>query len=287
MIPRAHCEALYNFARESGRQCHVLVDPLAGDDWRQCLTTIPKEDLSIAHLQHEFFAKGASEAPTILRFPLKHIEILETLADMARAEATDPTHQTRAVCGFLRTELSFDQLASQLQKNLTVRVESQRMYFRYFDPRVIHHLPELLDPNTFGMCGISAWAYFAWEGEWMVHSFAEDIKDRHPWMSLRLTDEQWRPFAAIEHFNATVSAFVRAGIPWPTSETTRLRQTVMATMSLGIAEPHDVATYLLKSRQSGFPLAQHPRWNDALALIRDGASLAESLDGLSICPLPT
>lgn len=284
MLTDAQSEALYNYAREA-RQCDVMVDPTAGEEWADCLKNIPVHELSRIQLEHEYYAKVSEQAPVVVRVPLKHFDVLDALAGLAAEQATDPTHQTRSVCAFIQSELPLDQLARRLETNLSLRVGGQKIYFRYFDPRVMHHLPTLLAPNALDLRGISGWGYFTWNGEWVVHTPPADATGRYPGTVLRLTEEQWRPFEAIEHFNATVAAFVGAGLPCPCGETDRLRRTVSATRALGIAEPEDVATYLLRSRQLGYPIAQHPRWSDAHKLLSKGVPLPDALDAIG-CVLP-
>jgi hypothetical protein len=283
MISNAQSEALYNYAREL-RQCDVLVDPMASDNWAQCLEEIPADELPKVQLEHEYFAKKSDKAPILVRVPLKHFDVLDTLAGLAAEQATGPSRQTRSICGFVQSDLAQKDLARRLEANLSLRVGTQKVYFRYFDPRVMHHLPALLAPNALDWRGVSSWGYFNWEGEWSVRPMPQQGTGRQRCTLLRLTEEQWRPFAAIEHFNATVAAFLAAGLPCPCSETERLCRTVGATLALGIAEPEDVATYLLRSRQLGFPIAQHPRWSDAQKLLRKGVPLADALNAVELRP---
>lgn len=281
MVTDAQSEALYNYAREF-HHCDVVVDPLAGQEWRDCLQDLADGEVVQVSLDHEFFGKNSDQAPAILRVPLAQFDVLDALAGIAREQATDPTRQTRSVCGFIRSERPLADVARELAGPLSLRVGRQRRYFRYFDPRVMHHLPALIATDRLGLRGIAAWGYFTWEGEWAVQELSADSNGRMPGTAVRLTGEEWRPFAAIEHFNATVAAFLGAGLSWPCRETERLRKTVMATLELGITEPEDVATYLLRSRRLGFPIAQHPQWNNALDLLAKGVPLADALDGIGL-----
>lgn len=281
MITDAHSETLYNYAREF-RQCHVVVDPLAGEEWQDHVRESPADQLQVASVRHEYFGKNLESAPRVLCVPIRHFDVLESLAGLARVEATDPARKTRSVCGFVAAGLSAEDVARQLAANLTIRVGTQKIYFRCFDPRVMHHLPALLPAGALALAGISSWAYFNWDGAWAVHAFASDPNPRFPGMPIRLTEDQWRPFESLAALSASVVAFKRAGVSCPCSESDSLRQAVANAMVVGLVEPEDIATYLVRSRQSAFPLAQHPRWSEALALVRSGASLAEALAGLDV-----
>jgi hypothetical protein len=281
MLTHAQSEALYNYAREL-RQCDVVIDPTAGEEWADYLRDFPASELPRAQLRHEYFGKDSEKAPLVLRVPLGHFDVLDALAGLAKDQATNPASQTRSVCGFIRSELPLDNLARRLEKNLSLRVVAQKIYFRYFDPRVMHHIPAQLASEALALHGVSSWGYFTWDGEWRTHAFPEGAPALHFSAVVRMSQEQWRPFETVEHFNATVSAFLRAGILWPSTETHRLRQMVATTLALGITEPQDVATYLLRSRQLEFPLAQDPRWSGVREFLDAGAPLAEVLDGLGL-----
>jgi hypothetical protein len=233
-------------------------------------------------LRHEFYAAESDQAPLLVRLPLKHFDALDGLAGIAHREATDPACKTRSVCAFIQSALTRDQLARVIERNLTVRVGAQKRFLRAFDPRVMHHLPALLPPGALDMRGIASWHYFPWDGEWARAAFAES--DRIPSRPIRLGEEEYRPLTVLEYFNATLRAFLQAGFPWPVAETERLRQTVRATMDIGLAKPADVATYLLRARQWRMPPGQHPRWPEAAALVIAGVPLADALDAIGPPP---
>lgn len=281
MTAALHSSMLYNFCRQL-QQCDVMVDPYGDETWAECLSNVPVDELPRVQLRHPIFDKNSPEAPWLIRVPLKHLEVLEKLGVRALEEAVDPTRQIRSVCGFIQSELPLERLARLLESQLTVKVGQRKVYFRYFDPRVMHHLPALLPPDRLALNALTAWGYFTWEGNWAEHAFAGIAKDQFQNRALSLTNEEWLPFAAIEHFNATVSAFKKAELLCPVSETDRLRRTVLATLALGISEPRDVACYLVRSRQWGRPVSQHPDWAVIQNLLRDGVPLADVLD--ESCP---
>lgn len=274
MITDAQSEALYNRAREFGH-CDIVIEPLAGDEWVTCFAGAGN-GLEQGHLRHEFYAAESDQAPLLIRLPLKHFDVLDSLAGIARREAMDPTCKTRSVCAFIQSALTRDQLARVIERNLTVWVGVQKRFLRAFDPRVMHHLPALLPPGALDMRGIASWHYFPWDGEWARAVSAEC--GRIPSTPIRLTEEAYRALATLEHFNAAVRACLQAGLPWPVTDTDRLRQAVRAAVDIGLAKPSDVATYLLRARQWRMPPGQHPRWPEAAELVATGVPLVDALE---------
>lgn len=280
----AQSQALYNHAR-AHRGCHVVIDPLAGNAWADCLRDVPTEDLPTVAARHEYFGTNTEAAPKVLHVPLHHFDLLDALARLARTEATDPAYQTRSVCGMLASELAPQELARRLAANLTIRVGPRKLYFRFFDPRVMYHLAALLPSGMLDLRGIAFWAYFDWEGGWVIQSFAAQENRQSSLTPMVLTEDQWRPFEALAAVSASVAAFKQAGIAYPCADAAQLRLAAADAMALGLREHADVATYLLHSRKAASPLTQHQRWKEALALVQSGASLAEALDGLGMAAL--
>ncbi|HET7865834.1 MAG TPA: DUF4123 domain-containing protein, partial [Burkholderiaceae bacterium] len=95
-------------------------------------------------LQDPLFANAPSEAPVLLHLPLSEFSLIEELAERAWQEALDPHTSLRSVCAIIGSRLSDDHLAIRLTQAMDLRVEGGSFYFRYFDPRVFHHLPHLI-----------------------------------------------------------------------------------------------------------------------------------------------
>lgn len=278
--------AFYNYAREH-QGCHVIVDPQGDIDWIEELKDSGVAGIQSAKVRHEYFDIHGSAAPYVLNIPLEHFDILEKLAKQAYEEAIDPSRQTRSVCGFVACAQAPEAVARALAGNLTVRVDARRIYFRCFDPRVMHHLTELLPVDAYHFGHIQAWAYFDWEGRFAIQRLAGVSTKQASARGIYLSPEQWAPFEALNAFNATLVAFKKAGISWSCEATEKLRQMVLETIRLSLSEPGDIAVYLVYLHQHGIRLELHEQWNEILAFVKNGAPLEEVLEGLNVTPSAT
>lgn len=285
MLLERAVEQLYNQCRES-RHCHLLLDPQAGSPFNEQIAALDEKLAPRIHLRDPMFADAPHEAPMLLRLPLSELPLLEALADHAQREASEPNNPLRSVCGFFQSAEPEANLAARLAWALNVKVESQGIYFRYFDPRVFLHLPHLLPANTLGHLfrGISAWSYFLWNGSLTTQEIPEPETPRP--MDLRLTAKQWHAFETIEHFNATQRLFAKHGFPFEPTRAAELFSRVHAARALGLSMPEDTAHYLACSRDAATPLAQHPAWPDVLLLLKQDVPFADALAQLCDAELP-
>ena len=269
-------EQLYNQCRESGH-CHVLLDPQAGAPFSDHIAALDKDLAPRIHLRDPLFAETPEDAPLLLTLPVSELPFIEALATQAQQEAVDLSSSTRSICGFLQSPLSVKQLAQRLTRALDLKVNSAGIYFRYFDPRVFHHIPRLLPQATFGrmLQGVSSWSYFLWDGALAVEDIpASSVLNAD---SLRLGSEQWQAFQTIEHFNATQRLFAQRRLPFEPNQTAEIFEQVNAARALGFTSPDDTAYYLACSHQALAPLSQHAAWPDVMALLKQDVPLREAL----------
>jgi hypothetical protein len=273
---QAALEQLYGQCRASGH-CHVLLDPQAGSPFAERLAALDERTAPRVHLRDPMFAGTPQDAPLLLRLPLQELQLLEALATRAREEATDLASPPRSICGFFQSALPMERLASRLSSALSLQVERQGLYFRYFDPRVFLHLPRLLPPDDLGhlLRGITRWSFFLWDGSLAVQDIPASTRQAPG--PLRLAAAQWDAFACIEHFNATQRLFARQALPFEPGRTAALFAEVDAARSLGLPTPEDTAHYLACSRRAPAPLPQHPAWPEVLSLLQQDVPLAEAL----------
>ena len=272
-------ERLYNEFREAGHW-HVLLDPQAGSPLDDEIAALDSKLASRFHLPDPLFADAPDQAPLLLSLPLSELPLVEALAAHAQQEAMDPDATTRSVCAFIKSDLPVAQLTRQLADALDLKVERRAVYFRYFDPRVFHHVPRLLPSKQFAemLHGMSSWSYFLWDGSLAVQEIPKSEGSRL--MSLRLTSEQWQPFEAVEHFSAAQRLFAKHGLPFEPKQTEDMFRKVQAAMSSGLVSPADTAYYVACSLQASQSLSLHSSWPDVLALLQQEVPLAEALEQL-------
>lgn len=286
MLLQTTVEQLYKQCRESGH-CYVLLDPQAGSPFSEQIAALDEKLAPRVHLRDPMFAGAPQEAPMLLRLPSSELALLEALAAHARQEATNPTNPLRSVCGFFQSTEPDASVASRLAWALNLKVDRQGIYFRYFDPRIFHHLFRLLPADSLGhlLRGISTWSYFVWDGSFAVQEIPESNSPRP--IDLRLTSKQWQAFETIEHFNATQRLFAKQGLPFEPALTAELFAQVHAARALGLSIPDDTAHYMACSHHAAAPLSQHLAWPDVLMLLKQEVPLAEALAQLCGASLPT
>lgn len=275
---QAASETLYALSREQG-YCDVLFDPIAVhgvvDKIAIDATLAPRH-----WLKDELFDESPTLAPCLVRLPLTHWDEVDVLLKQAQEEATDPECNVRSVCGFLISKADSKTLSNTLSRALDIRVQARKMYFRYFDPRTMHHLGRLLSVSELGnlLRGVTQWCHFAWDGQLSVHVIPTPEHLALP--PLRLTSQQWQAFEAIEHFNAVQHTFAQLELPFTPQDTRLWFRCVQDAMALGISKPTDTAHYLACTRGHGQAVNQHPRWPEVLAMLRSDVPLATALEQL-------
>lgn len=282
-IEAMESQALYNHVR-AYQGGHVIIDPLASTTWADCLHDEAAAGCRSVPVAHEYYGDDTASALRVVHIPLERFDLMEELAGLARREATDPACKTRSVCGIVTCPLPPETVAKRLSAGLTVRVGRRKIYFRYFDPRVMHHLADFIPMGIPDLERLESWAYFDWEGCLVIHRFDRDANRPEAADPFRLSEVQWQPFEILPAFNATIVAFKQAGLNPSCSETARLRLKVADAIKLGLAEPEDVALYLVLSSQAETPPCRHVRWSEAISLVSAGVPLEEALDGLGIVP---
>ena len=284
---QAAIDQLYRQCREFGH-CAVLLDTQAGTPLPDSVARLDEGCVPRLFLRDPLFANAPTEAPMLLRVPAREFLLIEELATLAQKEATDPHRSLRSICAFIASDLSGVQLATRLARALDLRVEGRSFYFRYFDPRVFHHLPHLIAPPGLGclLRGVAQWSYFLWDGSLLVRQIPEcgpSMPDRP-----NLTIREWQMFETIEHFNATQRLFARQGLRFEPTQTLDLFGLVHAARSLGIRAPEDTAYYLACSHHLPEALSRHPAWPSVMELLAQEAPLADALAhlcGVSIARL--
>lgn len=267
---------LYIQSRESG-YCDVLLDPLAGFPLKDQIEALDERVAPRTYLADPLFKESPQDAPFLLRVPVGEWSLLEAFVAVAQQEAILPGNTLRSVCGFLQSPLSMAQLAKSLTRALDLRVESRGMYFRYFDPRIFHHLPRLLPSHRLGslLTGVTRWSYCIWDGSMVMQDIPAGPSIA-TWR-VQLTQQQWQAFEAIEHFNATQKLFLQCGLPFIPAQIAALFAQVQTAIASGLRTPTDVAYYLACCQQNVSPLAQHPAWSEVLTLVQAEVPLADAL----------
>lgn len=277
----APLDLLYQLIRAQGHLT-VVLDPLALSPTWDFLAQLERHEVPHQYLKDPLFEDRPQDAPLLTQIGLSNWPILESMVEQAKFEATRPGVTPRSVCGFVESSLSLQSLAVILQKALDLRVEQQSIYFRYFDPRTFFHLPRLIAPPALAtmLRGISSWSHFLWNGQLHRHVLPTQSLPSLTQRRLKLTTEQWRPFTAIEHFNACQGLFSMLDLPYsPESVELRFEQ-VRQAIEQGLTKPEDTAYFLACCEVTGTNLAQHAKWDQVLSAIQAEVPFADAIEQL-------
>lgn len=281
MNSHAAIEQLYNQCRGAGHS-YVLLDPQAGTPFDDRIAALDADTAPHVFLCDALFADAPQQAPMLVRLPGSELTLLEAMAACAHREATDIPSGPRTVCAFIQSQLPIAQLAARLAWALNLKVDNGGgVYFRYFDPRVFHHLRHLLPDDTRGhvLSGVDTWSCLLWDGSFAVQHAPVAALSRP--RQLRLPLKEWQRFETVEHFNATQRLFAELGLDFLPAQTTQLFEEVHAARTLlGRPTAEDTAHYLACSRQRGAAPAEHPAWPDVVELLAQDVPLAEALQQL-------
>jgi hypothetical protein len=267
-------DALYSASKAHGH-IDILIDPMAHEDWEQLDAATLLDPANISPLHDKIFAENKSLAPTLLRVPHGRFESVEAWLEISQDEARSSLPTPRLVCAFISVDTPLHRLNSDLSQPLTAQVDRQALYFRYFDPRVFHHLSRLLTSEqwAFLLPASLQWRHVCWNGQLVTNQSAEAARIKSH--GLLFDAQQWASIESIEHFNATLCAFRRHGLGHPTREDAVLFGRVVSARQAGLKTPEDVAHYILVSTMMAQELSTQLPWDQLLAALSNGAKLAE------------
>ncbi|WP_445619152.1 DUF4123 domain-containing protein [Kushneria sp. Sum13] len=111
----------------------------------------------------------------------------------------------KSICGWLSTHYSLHMLGRHLQRMLIQPVpDGTRMLLRFFDPRVLHHLRQILSSEQLGclLGPIKSWRYPDINGNWNRLT-SSSLGLHQP----GLTGEQWRSIERLSAINLCIQAW--------------------------------------------------------------------------------
>lgn len=256
--------------------CDILIDRQSGFPLRDALEALAAATITAAPLADPLFASIPDEAPLLLRLGEEHLSLITAYLAHAAEEAAQPEGQVRSVAAFLFTGQPLSTIARRLTRHLELRIQTgQRVFFRYFDPRVMAHLPRILQPAQMAklLDGIDYWAYAHWQGQ-MVETAAADF-ERAPetpaYVRLSVDSAQWAALQGIETFNLALRALRLDGAPLSTETELQLLNAVSLARASGLNTPEDIATLAACLLREGDGLLRQPQWLDMLQLARHDA----------------
>lgn len=137
-------EVIYNLGREFGRTI-LLIDRFDSNPLSEAFDNLACPALSLS-LDDPIFEDEPTRAPLIIELRQDipcHIDLLEKSVELALEQSVHG-YQAPQICAWLYTTASLERMQSEMRKKLDVCYPGgKRIYFRFFDPRVMHHLARI------------------------------------------------------------------------------------------------------------------------------------------------
>lgn len=195
--------------------CDFLIDRMSGFPLQEELAALEGQAETLP-LNDPLFAAMPDQAPLLVRLPADATDLIEGYLACAAEEAQCPG-QAQAICAVLFSRLPFAKLARHLTRHLDLRIKTgKRVYFRYYDPRVMHHLPQILQPEEMAQLfkGIDHWCYQHWHSQ-RITLHAQDygpLPDVPAYVRMSISSAQWKKLQDVEPFNLALQTLQQEGI---------------------------------------------------------------------------
>ena len=272
-------ERLMNLIKAHGH-VHLLLDRFNGLDerLRPLVDALPEQ----WPLTDPYFGEAIERTPLLVKLTMAQLPLLDQAALVAAETALDPAMPPPNVCAWMCADVSTERLAGQLRTHLNLHMEGRKksVYFCYFDPWVMQHLPRVLASTQLArlLGHASLWALPGRNGELLELAKPEEPMALHG--GLRLNIEQARALERIDPLNASLRVLLAQGHRVPQTDNARLDALIVQAQHLGLEEPDDQATYvaLAYAWTAGHAaLAADERVMRGIELARAGLPLADYL----------
>lgn len=269
--------------------CDILIDRMIGFPLLEELDALEGHVAERLPLIDPLFETTPDEAPLLVRLDAGASSLIESYLAQAAEEAQRPG-QGQAICAILFSRLPFAKLAKHLTRHLDLRIKTgMRVFFRFFDPRVMHHLPRLLQPVEMAQLfnGIDHWCYQHW-GNQRIALNAQDygpLPDKPAYIRMSISSAQWVSLQGIETFNLALRALWQDGYPLDDRTEPALHAALKVAHTYGLPRQEDQATLACHLVCSGESILRQPQWLRALQLVRERSfSLKDVLeaDGIAL-----
>ena len=274
-------EKLYALLREH-KQCYVLVDRLAACSLRDEVQAWEKKQNKSSPLNDRIFKDTEEQSPLLLRLQFEDIAFAELLLALAITEATEPDINGRSICAFIFSTVGLKMLASALTRKLSAEVQSiGGIYFRYFDPRVMHQLTRILAADQLSgiLAKCSQCGYVNWQGELVILSPRAEVSAH---FSPIFSYDEWLILEEIETVNLSLCRLKKLGeLPDAGSES-RVISLINAGKLAGLTDQPDLVTYVVYTMKLGENFSMHNKLPDVISMaIQYKVPLADAFEDVS------
>jgi hypothetical protein len=255
---------LFNLMRlhDSSYECiYLLLDRHSEHPLREAIAALPDAHSISLPLMDSVFKDNPDQAPLLLclqRQQPTHMQLLEQSIRLALEQASQ-ANSLRSVCAWLISA----ETPQRLQTALKVRLQAhwpghQSIYLRYFDPRVMPRLLEILPPELQAQLlgPVQQWCHLGRDGQWLQHSPPPDL----PTTSISGITPRPVITAAIDriaNINLAAAQLLRQGQPAPHSQDSAIDAALQAAQKLGISQDEDTVAYAWRAIAHQSAFTQH------------------------------
>ncbi len=256
----------------------VVLDQSAGNPLLDGLEELTPPAKTVL-LDDPFFNGDLGLAPMLLELLHAHPghqALLEQSIDIGRQQVSD-IHTPPAICAWL---YSYQPLAA-LQQAMRLRLdatypEGERILLRYFDPRVLPRLCQLLSAprpaSAEEQCSFQqllglaqVWCHFDRNGQWVRHDNPQPEVDQPNWY-LRFDAPTAAAIDRIEAINLTARALAQRGLACQQGDDAIIDAHLIVAHSLGLSDVDDQAAYAWRALRYGTPFTSHVRLGNLIKL---------------------
>lgn len=264
-------ERLHNAAQQS-ESVYLLIDRFSDFALQEAIESLPYADELCWPLSDELFKDNPQQSPLLVqlhRANLDHQKLLYSSLELAIEQATT---STRSICAWLVSTAQPQRLQSALSQRLTAHWPGNKaIYLRYFDPRVMPRLMQILPPEQQAQLlgPVQNWCQLGRDGQWITHSPPADLpsspSSAHTYTYTHIHGP--RPTASasaaaaidrIELINLTAAALQQRGHAAPHSQDSAIDTALQAANKLGIKQDDDTIAYAWRAIVHTNAFTGHP-----------------------------
>jgi hypothetical protein len=291
-------EALAVLSRQYGRTV-MLLDPFAGNHLLPAIDALTSPPARCLKLDDPIFKSDLQNAPLLVELlsdEPTHQDLLAQSILRAQEQVRNPGGPHH-VCAWLFTDVPLKRLQRALRQRLDASYpKGERIYLRYFDPRVMPRLSVLLGSSTdrssptystlSQLLGpVRTWCHLNREGGLQRHDNPQPNDDVFC-ARLRFDEPLAAAINRIEAINVTARALIQRALPCKQSDDAVIDTHLVQAQSLGLHEADDLVAYAWRATQYGAAFTSQPGLH---ALITKAATHGIPFDALfeSSFPYPT
>lgn len=263
-------EALNVLSRQYGRTV-MLLDPFAGDHLLDTINTPISPPVNCVKLDDPIFKGDPQSAPLLVELLGTERAHQDLLAEsIARAqEQVRNAGGPHSVCAWLFTDVSLKRLQQAMRQRLDARYpRGERIYLRYFDPRVMPRLAVLLGSPAgkpmppFGdlsqlLGPVHTWCHLDREGHLQRHDNPQPVNHEFGG-HLRFNETTAAAIDRIEAINLTARALFQRAVPCKQSDDAMIDTHLVDAHNLGLHEAADLVAYAWRAMHYGAAFTGQP-----------------------------